>query len=57
MKVLLMSGYNSPTDTNELMKASGNFIPKPITLPALAVKLREILNAASSEGESGIGNQ
>jgi PAS domain S-box-containing protein len=50
IKVLFMSGYNSPTDINERMKTSGNFIQKPIALPALAVKLREILDAGKSEG-------
>ena len=57
IKLLFMSGYDNPTKTDKMIWTSGNSIQKPIDLPALAVKLREILDAVSSEGESGIGNR
>jgi hypothetical protein len=39
-----MSGYDNPTITDKMMKISDNLIQKPINLPALAVKLRKILD-------------
>ena len=44
IKLLFMSGYDNPTITDKMMKISDNLIQKPINLPALAVKLRKILD-------------
>ena len=44
IKLFFMSGYDNPTETDKMMRTSGNFIQKPIVLHVLAVKLREILD-------------
>ncbi|MCX6985412.1 MAG: response regulator, partial [Lentisphaerae bacterium] len=43
MKLLFMSGYAKPTDTHKMMKIGDNLIEKPVSIYALAVKLRKIL--------------
>ena len=43
IKLLFMSGYAKPADSDNRMDISDNFIEKPINMHALAVKLREIL--------------
>jgi len=43
LAVLFMSGYTHDVITHHGVLAGGNFIQKPITLSALANKLREVL--------------
>ncbi len=43
IKLLFMSGYNEPTDSNKTITISDNFIQKPIQLDVMSVKLRKIL--------------
>jgi PAS domain S-box-containing protein len=43
MKLLFMSGHAKPTDTHKMMKIGDNLIEKPVSIYALAVKLRKIL--------------
>jgi CheY-like chemotaxis protein len=52
IKLLYMSGYNKPTDTNQMTGTNKNFINKPICIYTIANKLREILEG----GELGIRN-
>jgi PAS domain S-box-containing protein len=43
VKLLFISGYNNPTDTQKRMKIDNNFLEKPLSIHTLAVKLRDML--------------
>ncbi len=47
IKLLYMSGYNKPTDTNQMTGTNKNFINKPICIYTIANKLREILEGGN----------
>ena len=48
MKILLMSGFADEITRNQLVKRGFEFIAKPFTSSALAIKVREVLDRRSS---------
>jgi DNA-binding response OmpR family regulator len=49
IKILYMSGYPDLGDKSEAIEIGLNFIPKPFTKETLLRKVREILDAGSSD--------